>query len=223
MYKQFLSKISLCANLSNEQIDDFLKNVTVRRYQKGNAVFVEGKKSDSLFVVYSGGVKLYKLLPDGGTHILNVFGSSDIFNLMPMFDQRVFVSYCEALENTELLAIKYDALSSCICQNPQCAMNTLNILARCLKSCQLRIEILLLKETAARVATYLLNVLNQSGNCGVLDLTFSKTVLSNMLGTSRENLSRTLSKLERQQVIQLQGRQIKILDYDVLKRIAECG
>src|SRR3989338_5371778 len=213
MYKQFLSKISLCANLSNEQIDDFLKNVTVRRYQKGNAVFVEGKKSDSLFVVYSG----------GGTHILNVFGSSDIFNLMPMFDQRVFVSYCEALENTELLAIKYDALSSCICQNPQCAMNTLNILARCLKSCQLRIEILLLKETAARVATYLLNVLNQSGNCGVLDLTFSKTVLSNMLGTSRENLSRTLSKLERQQVIQLQGRQIKILDYDVLKRIAECG
>ena len=43
-----------------------------------------------------------------------------------------------------------------------------------------------------------------------------------MLGTSRENLSRTLSKLEKQQVIQLQGRQIKILDYETLKRIAEC-
>lgn len=180
------------------------------------------EKNQTVFVVYSGRVKIYKLLPDGKTHILKIFGSSDILNLMPMFDQRVFMSYCEALENTELLVVKYDTLSSCICQNPQCAMNTLHVLARCLKSYQLMIEILLLKETAARVATYLLDMPNQPDDCGVLDLTFSKTLLSNMLGTSRENLSRTLSKLEKQRVIQLQGRQIKILDYDTLKRIAEC-
>ncbi len=222
MYKKFLSQTILCRNLSDEQINSFLKNVTIRRYQKGNTVFVQGKKTDSLFVIYSGQVKIYKLLPGGKAHILQVFGASEVFNLMPMFDQKVFMNYCEALENTELFLIKYDALSSSIQHNPQFAINALNLLVHHLKSSQQTIEILMLKETVARLATYLLNVSEQQQDTGTLDFTFSKTLLSNMLGTSRENLSRTLSKLEKQQIIQLQGRQIKILDFLALRQIAEC-
>lgn len=85
------------------------------------------------------------------------------------------------------------------------------------------IEDLSLKEVPARLSAYLLYL--KSANRGSQDLTLdiSKAQLASLLGTIPETLSRILTKMSKQGLIQTDGPRIRIMDLEALQDLAETG
>jgi CRP/FNR family transcriptional regulator len=86
-----------------------------------------------------------------------------------------------------------------------------------------QIENLSLKEVPGRLAAYLLYLADEQGREEEITLTTSKGQLASLLGTIPETLSRVLRKLSRQNIIQVKGRRIKLINRTELKAVAYYG
>ena len=100
-------------------------------------------------------------------------------------------------------------------------MNMLAILSRRLRKFTVLVEDLSLKEVPGRLAAYLLYVSEQKGGNDDLILDIAKNQLAGLLGTIPETLSRILSKMVSQGLIQLNGPRIRIVDRQGLEELAE--
>jgi CRP-like cAMP-binding protein len=92
-----------------------------------------------------------------------------------------------------------------------------------LRQFTVQIENLSLKEIPARLATYLLYLADEQGRSDQVTLSISKGQLASLLGTIPETLSRIFAKLSSQQLIQVGGRKIALLDTEGLKDLAQSG
>ena len=93
----------------------------------------------------------------------------------------------------------------------------LAILARQLKKFTITIENITLKETHSRLAAYLLHLSKTKENTDTIELNMPKTIIANLLGTSRENLSRILNKMVKEKLIEIKNKNIKLLDIQKIK------
>ncbi len=99
-------------------------------------------------------------------------------------------------------------------------MNMLAILSKRLRHLTSMIEGLTLKESLSRFAAYLLDSGEQHLGAETFELDISKTLLANLLGTSRENLSRISQKMIKRELIRVDNKSITLLDKKELQKIA---
>jgi len=108
-------------------------------------------------------------------------------------------------------------------KNPALSLKLLADLSLKLRQFTVQIENLSLKEIPARLATYLLYLSEEQGHGDHVTLSISKGQLASLLGTIPETLSRIFAKLSSQQLIQVEGRKIALLDNEGLKNLAQSG
>jgi len=124
-----------------------------------------------------------------------------------------------AIEKSRTLTIPQSSLKEVLSANPLLAMNMLAVLSTRLRQFSELIENLSLKEVPARLATYLILISAGTGSDTVcLDVT--RNQLASMLGTIPETLSRILSRMASSNIIQVNGREIRILDNAKLDALA---
>jgi len=112
---------------------------------------------------------------------------------------------------------------SLISENPSLALNMMAVLSLRLRRFTVQIEHLSLKEVPGRLAAHLLMLSIDQGDTNIINLKISKTLLSNLLGTIPETLSRILTRMAGQNLIEVQGRKIILLDMDRLNELAITG
>jgi CRP/FNR family transcriptional regulator len=99
----------------------------------------------------------------------------------------------------------------------------LAILSMRLRQFTVQIENLSLKEVPGRLASYLLYLANEQEQKDFVALNISKGQLASLLGTIPETLSRILAKMNKQNLIEVSGRDIKLLDRIGLEELSEHG
>ena len=216
----FLARVPLFRGVSAKQLGEIAGQIKSKHYKKQAIIFIENEPADRFFIVYLGQVKIFKLAEDGKTQVLNVFGSGDVFGEVPMFTDSVFPAHCEATQESEILSISRATLLSMIDNDPRIAVNIIKLFAKRLKNFTLTIENLTLKNVTARFAVYLLHINNLKGNKNIFELDISKTLIADLLGISRETLSRTLNKMIKQNLITMQGKKVSLLDIQRLEALA---
>ena len=97
----------------------------------------------------------------------------------------------------------------------------LAVLSMRLRSFTSMIDDLSLREVPGRLARHLLYLSEQKQNSHDLELNITKGQLASLLGTIPETLSRILTRMTEQRIIESDGRKIRILDRDVVKELAE--
>jgi len=168
-------------------------------------------------------VKVFKVSPDGKEHILHIFTAGQTFGEVPVFAGEHFPANAEALHDTRALFFPRSAFVALLEKNPALSLKLLADLSLKLRQFTVQIENLSLKEIPARLATYLLYLAEEQGRADHVTLSISKGQLASLLGTIPETLSRIFAKLSSQQLIQVQGRKIALLDADGLKDLAQSG
>ena len=108
MSTDFLSTVSVFANLSNEELSNVDKLTTTRDYPKGSMIILEEEYGDKIFVIKKGTVKITRVNDEGKEVILALLGSSDIFGEMAILDGEVRSANALAQENCELLTFTSD-------------------------------------------------------------------------------------------------------------------
>ena len=99
----------------------------------------------------------------------------------------------------------------------------LAVLSKRLRQFTVQVENLSLKEVPGRLAAYLLLLSEEQGGKDQVELNISKGQLASLLGTIPETLSRIFAKMSQNELIQVKGKNIKILDLSGMTELAEHG
>lgn len=220
---EIIAAVPLFNGLPDEQLHEIRKIAVSRQFGKGETVFSEGDPGDGFYVVTEGLIKIYKLSTEGKEQILHIFGIGEPFGEVPVFTGQQFPANAEALAKSRLLFFPRIDFVELITKNPSLALNMLAVLSMRLRQFTVQIENLSLKEVPGRLASYLLYLSDEQGKGDSVKLNISKGQLAGLLGTIPETLSRIFSKMTDMKLIEVEGRNIRLLDRSGLIRLGEHG
>ncbi|NLA74762.1 MAG: Crp/Fnr family transcriptional regulator [Deltaproteobacteria bacterium] len=216
-----ISTISLFNGLPDDQLELLSMITRETLCKKEENIFSENEQATGLYAVASGRVKVFKLSPEGREQILHIFGPGEVFGEVPVFAGKRFPASANAMEESRVLFFPRDALTNLIQKNPSIALNMLAILSMRLRRFASLIDDLSLKEVPGRLAKHLLYMNRQDNGNPELDLDITKGQLASLLGTIPETLSRILTKMADQGLIETDNRRIRILETGDLEELAQ--
>ncbi len=216
---EILRKCPLFASVSDDDMRELVSICVTSTATRGEVLFSQGDEAQGFYLVASGKVKIYKLSPDGKERILHIIHPGGNFAEAAIFGDGLYPAFAEPLVSSELLFFPRDRFLGLLQQRSGLAINMIGGLSRFLRIFATQIEELTFKDVPSRLARYILNLAQEQG--GEVTLPISKTQLASNLGTVSETLSRSLRKMSDDDLIEVQGKLIRILDAERLEELAE--
>ena len=220
---KIISTIPLFNGLPEDQIAAIKKIAVEKHINKGEIIVSEGDEGEGFFVIAEGRVKVFKVSTEGKEQILHIFGPGQPFGEVPVFTGQKFPANAQAIDQTRVLFFPRASFVNLISANPSLALNMLAIMSKKLRQFAFQIENLSLKEMPARLASYLVFLADEQNQDDIVTLKISKGQLASILGTIPETLSRVFAKLSGQNLINVEGKKITLLNRRGLEDLAEYG
>lgn len=226
MLKDNLKKVYIFSGLDDAELESLAKIVRVKTFSKGDIIFFDTEPYLGFYITVTGLVKIYKISKDGKEHILHLIPAFNTFAEVPLFENfnEIFEesfrypANAMALEDdTRVILVPARQFRELLESDIQICIKMVSALAKRLRHLNHHIEDLTLKDVTKRVAGYILSEQKTSDNKEQVSLNISKNDLAAYLGTIPETLSRTLKKLQDEDMIEVDGKLIKICDLDKLK------
>lgn len=191
-----LAHISLFEGLSPEMIDFLSSHAVVRSYGKNTIVIQEGDVSDSLYVILKGRVKVFLSDEEGKQVDLNTLGPGEYFGELAALDHSPRCASIMTLESGKFAVISKEDFYRCLQANPVIAVRLIDGLVRRFRDLTENVKSLALMDVYGRVARTLLNLATRSDDgTMVIEQKLTQRELANMVGASREMVSRILKDL----------------------------
>ena len=201
-----------------------LKDIAVERHlKKGEIIFSDGDEGNGFFVVVEGLVKIFKASLDGKEQTLHIYGPGEPFGQVAVYAGRSYPASAQAIAESHVLFFPRVAFVDLIARIPSLAMNMLAVLSKRLREFTSQVENLSLKEVPARLAGYLIYLADEQEKDEVITLSISKGQIASLLGTIPETLSRIFARMTELNLIEIDGRHIKLLNRKGLEKLAELG
>ncbi len=218
----FLRKIPVFSELEDQLIDKIADLTVIKKYAKGEIIFFEGDPGEAIHFVKSGKVKIFKTSEGGREIIINILSPGDIFAEVILFQKNVsYPASVEVIEEGEIGFIRNKDLERLISDNPQLAMELLRAMAIKLKEVQQRVRELGSDDAVEKTIRILIALAKNHGSKTKEGITLCKNItrqdMANLVGTTRETMSRILSKFGKEGLVEINGRTIVIKDIDALK------
>lgn len=219
----FLSSVSIFADLSDSELDAIKNVCQTRKYPKNSMIILEEEMGDVVFIVMSGTVKITRVNDEGKEVILAMLGSGEVFGEMAILDGESRSANALAQENCEVITINREEFLNIIKTNNKVALNLMTEFAVRLRKSDQQIEALSLDDAEHRIGVSILNLAEEMGviRKGVVtveNLPYQQDI-ANMAGTSRETVSRVMKIFEDRGLITKTGHKLSIPDYAFFKRI----
>ena len=220
-----LKRTGLFHELDDETLRLVADRAVPRSFRKDEVLFIAGEKSRGLYVIVKGAVRAFRESTDGREQIIHVERAGATVAEVPVFDDGDYPSTVAAEEETEVLFLdKRDVRQLCL-QHPQIPLAAVRVLAGRLRRCAELVETLSLKEVGQRVARFLLSEAQRQGektSAGtILNLTQTHQQIAARVGTVREVISRSFSRLQHDGLIVVEDRKLTIPDEAALAAFAD--
>lgn len=216
-----IANTPLFKGLPDNQIQELHRIILEKRYKKGRIIFSEGDEGTGFYIVAAGMVKVFKASSQGKEQILQIFGNGEPFGEVAVWMGQPFPASAQALSQVHLLYLPKKAFDDLIHNNPSLALNIIAILSLRIHQFTVQVENLSLKEVPGRLASYLIYLSKEQKTDKSVTLSISKGQLASLLGTIPETLSRIFAKMTDQNLIEVNGRTIRFLNYNGLTKLSE--
>ena len=216
----FLRTVPLFSKLDAEELRRFAELTRQKHYPKGSVIVFEEDPGDSLFVVRSGRVKVVLVGEDGREIILGVLGVGEHFGELSLIDEQPRSAHVIAMEETDLLVLRREDDRRRVESSPSVAWSLMVELSRRLRRADGKIHGLALLDVPGRMARLLLDFATEGGSDRI-EKPLTHQTIANMIGASRETVSRAMREFELQGWIKVERRRIAIANRDALKRTAQ--
>ena len=214
---KLLQSVALFWDLKDEELGYISEKMVSRQYDTGNYIFLEESDGEQCFFVVKGSVKITRLSKEGREVILAMLNQGDFFGEMSLIDGESRSANVIALEKTEVLTLNRKDFLIVLHDYPKIAIQLLKELASRLRKSDRHIASLSLSDAEKRIALSIIRFADDQGTIRNGKVSISKIPIqqdiANMAGTSRETVSRALSVLEKENLIERHGRELIILDY----------
>jgi CRP/FNR family transcriptional regulator len=220
-HAQMLAKVPLFSGLTEVELNFVMQRAVPRRFSAGEIVFGEGEPCAGLYVVESGHIRIFKTSAGGREQVLSVDGPGSSVAELPVFDGGNYPASVAAIDDAILLFVSKQDFQALCLAHPQVALKVLRVVGARLRRLVGIIEELSFTTVRHRLASYLLRMVGKEGKRtgeGVeVELPASNQELASQIGTVRELVSRNLSRLQAERIVQLDGRRVVILDLKALE------
>ncbi len=213
---------SLFRHLTNEQLATLNFDKSCQFYHRGDYVFHEGNRATGCYCVHSGIIKLYKTGFEGKEQIIIFAKKGDIIGYRSVIGSEPFCTTARVHEDASLCFIPSDVLHKLIQQNHSFSLAMLKLACKELGEANSLITDIAQKTVKERLAEILLVLRTSFGtdSDGFLRIVLTREELSNIVGTATESVIRQLSDFKGDNLIELRGRKIKLLNIKQLERCA---
>jgi CRP-like cAMP-binding protein len=221
---QILKKSLLFASLDEENLREVAAIAHKRSFTKGETLFAEGEPATGFYLLSRGGVKLCKISPDGREKVLHFVHPGETFAEAAFFGDGKYPAEARGVESGELLHFPKEGFMGLLERNPRFSLNLIVSLSMLLRRFARQIEELSFAEVPNRLAAYLVELSERKSTSfqgiSYIDLDMKKGELASRLGTVSETLSRAFRKLKEENILEVDGSRVTVLDMPALMRLS---
>jgi CRP-like cAMP-binding protein len=212
--------------LTKEQKEFLAQNFSIQKYKKNEKIYCEGETPTHLMCLISGKVKIYKDGVGGRSQIIRVVKPTEYFAYRAYFAEENYVTAAAAFEPCTLCLIPMPVIMQLVQANNELAMFFIRQLSVDLGVADERTVNLTQKHIRGRLAESLLFLRDTYGveeDASTLSIYLSREDLANLSNMTTSNAIRTLSNFANEKLITIDGRKIKIIDEEKLRKISKIG
>ncbi len=213
-------------SLTAQQKEFLAQNYTIHKYKKNETIYCEGEKPTHLICLLNGKVKIYKEGVGGRSQIIRVIKNNEYFGYRAFFANEDFVTAAAAFEPCTACLIPMTVILDLLKENNELAMFFIRQLSKDLGVSDERTVNLTQKHIRGRLAESLLFLKDAYGleeDESTLSIYLSREDLANLSNMTTSNAIRTLSNFAAEKIIAIDGRKIKLIDIDKLRKISKIG
>lgn len=220
-----LKRCFLFQHLPEAQLSSVAEAVTVQSFSRGAAVLTQDQPGRALFVIVSGVAKVVMHGAHGRKNTLAYLNRGDAFGEISMFSGTDCTADVTACTDLIVLELPKEKLLSLLTSSSDFAYAIVHTLCERIREADILINDLAFKNLEGRVAAKLLNLAEKFGestNGSVLiALPITHIELAELVGTSRETVTKIIGLFKKEASISIEEGQITILDIHKLKTWTE--
>ncbi|WP_334072261.1 MULTISPECIES: Crp/Fnr family transcriptional regulator [Paenibacillus] len=216
-----LSRVPVFSQLRPEEVHMLHSLMRSRHAPKGRVIFREGERSDTLYVLSRGVVKLTKMADNGKEHILRLLFPGDFFGQFSLLQEKPHYASASTIDEADICRIHRTDFLEVLRRSPDTAARFMSALSAQLEEADSWASVLTLLEADRRLAKMLLYFRQKSApRAEEFKLPVSKKELAGVIGTTPETLSRKLGQLTDAGIVSVNRRLIRIRKETELRRLA---
>ncbi len=219
---EFLKKLSLFANISDQQLINIAQDAIPRHFNPGAIIFHEGDPGQVLYLIKSGQIRIFVSGLDGSeTSVILIGRPGDIFGELAVIDGLARSATAVALTGTVLYTFSREDFRQHMKFCPQLALNFMKELTLRVRYNTRQVDSFASLDVPQRLARKLMELSNNyglvEGNGVCINLTLTQSHLASLIGATRESINKSLGDFRRQGWISMNRGKLIILDPDALR------
>lgn len=208
-----IKAIKILENISEDTLNKLICSAHRLKLRKGDTLFVEKQKVESIYAVLKGKMTMFRYTEEGQKRVVYILNCGEMLNEV-IFDYKPASISCEAFEDCEIISFKRDEFLIIMQNDFQLSKSIIDSMARKIRRLYRQIKNTVPIRMDKRVAAKLWMLSRDYGvetDKGIkIDLNITVTYLADMLGNSRETISRALKQLENLELISYENKRIII-------------
>jgi CRP/FNR family transcriptional regulator, cyclic AMP receptor protein len=219
MRVDLIRSVPLFSTLTDEEFNKFAHIFVMRAYRKNQIIFLEEETGSYMYLVLSGKVKVTKAMAGGKETILAIHRTGDFFGEMSLLDGKTSPATVAAMEDAKIISVSGADFHKYLLHNERVLLQIINVLCSRLRQVwQTQSQS---TETAdARIRTGIYDLAKRHGirdaRGTIIDLKITHQELAEMVGTSRETVTRVVARLREQGIIEVKDRRMILLNAQAL-------
>ncbi|ALJ05044.1 transcriptional regulator [Pseudalgibacter alginicilyticus] len=188
-------------------------------YSQGDLVYEEGKNSNNIYLISKGLVKCHKLDEQGKSLTTAVYKEDDLFGYTSFTQNTTYQETATAIQETTLISLSKSELKNILTSNHNITLELIQLLSEDLTGVKDQLLQMAYSSVKKRAATTILMFAEKLNKKPEEAIRISRNDLASVAGIAIESLIRALSGFKDMGIIEIEGRNIKILDLNQLKSI----
>jgi CRP-like cAMP-binding protein len=209
-----LKRVAIFSSLSEQESAFLCSHLRQCKYSAGELIFGEGDPCAGLYIVQSGNVRIFNSSAGGREQVLSIDGPGSSIAELPVFDGGNYPASAQAVSDSTLLFFSRQDFQALCLQHPQVALKVLQVIGGRLRRLVGIIEELSFTTVRHRLIALLIRLSEvegiRKGDAITLTLPANNSELAAQIGTVRELVSRNLSRLQAEGMIQVDNRKLEI-------------
>jgi CRP/FNR family cyclic AMP-dependent transcriptional regulator len=218
-----IRKVPLFSTLTDEEFNSLQHVFIVRSYRRNQVIFIEEDTGTYMYLVLSGKVKVAKASSGGRETILAIHKAGDFFGEMSLLDGKTAPATVSAMEDSKIISVSGTDFHKHLMHNEKILLQIINVLCARLRQVW-QTQSLSLSKADARICMGIYDLAKKHGiqdaHGIIIDLKITHQELAEMVGTSRETVTRVLTRLREEGTIEVNQRRITLLNSQALLKDA---
>ena len=219
MKVEMIRKVPLFSTLTDGEFSQLEHIFVTRAYRKGQIIFLEEETGNYMYLVLAGKVKVSKSGAGGKETILAIHRTGDFFGEMSLLDGKTAPATVSAMEDSKIISLSGADFHKYLLHNEKVMLQIIHVL--CARLRQVWQTQSLSSSTAdARIRMGIYQLAKRHGirdaHGTIIDLKITHQELAEMVGTSRETVTRVLAHLREQGIIEINQRRMTLIDSEAL-------